>query len=197
MATKTVKAKAKNLGQRIDAVKSTAKYIHDETLQVSEDIVDASLKTGAKWQGIMAKVMQQGVVIFGKQQDLMIDTITDIKGQYEVGAKRFKKLINFDIPKVERKTVKKAAKKVSKTVAAKSAKAKVTVKPTAQKDNLTKVEGIGPKIATLLNQAGITTFTQLAKTEIKNLQAILDAAGPRYKAHDPKTWRIQAKRLMK
>ena len=34
-------------------------------------------------------------------------------------------------------------------------------------DDLTKIEGIGPKIAELLNNAGITTFAQLADAEMK------------------------------
>jgi len=66
-------------------------------------------------------------------------------------------------------------------------------KANAEGDDLTKVEGIGPKIAELLNDAGITTFAQLAETETVKLREILYDAGSRYKSHDPETWAEQAK----
>ncbi len=61
------------------------------------------------------------------------------------------------------------------------------------KDDLTKVEGIGPKIKGLFNDAGIWSFVQLSKTPIERLQKVLDDAGPRYRVHNPKTWAQQAK----
>lgn len=62
-----------------------------------------------------------------------------------------------------------------------------------QKDDLRKVEGIGPKIASLLNDAGIFTFAELAATEASKIKDILVAAGSRYGFHDPTTWPAQAK----
>jgi len=44
-------------------------------------------------------------------------------------------------------------------------------------DDLTKIEGIGPKISSLLAEAGITTYTQLADTQTGRLDEILGAAG--------------------
>jgi predicted flap endonuclease-1-like 5' DNA nuclease len=55
-------------------------------------------------------------------------------------------------------------------------------------DDLKIVEGIGPKIEELLNNAGIKTFAQLADTSVARLNEILEAAGPRYQMHDPGTW---------
>lgn len=60
------------------------------------------------------------------------------------------------------------------------------------KDNLTKVEGIGPKIQEHLNSDGIWSFAQLASSTVARLQKVLDAAGPRYTVHNPKTWAEQA-----
>ena len=60
-------------------------------------------------------------------------------------------------------------------------------------DDLTRIEGIGPKIAGLLRVAGITTFAELGKTPVEKLQAVLDGAGSRYRIHDPGTWSQQAK----
>jgi len=61
------------------------------------------------------------------------------------------------------------------------------------KDDLTKVEGIGPKIKGLLNDDGIWSFKQLSETATTKLKKILDDAGPRYRVHNPKTWAAQAK----
>jgi len=59
-------------------------------------------------------------------------------------------------------------------------------------DDLKKIEGIGPKIAGLLNDGGIHTFAQLANSKIERLKEILHAAGKRYQIHDPGTWPKQA-----
>ncbi len=62
-----------------------------------------------------------------------------------------------------------------------------------QKDDLKKIEGIGPKIEQLLNADGIATFAELSKAKASSVKAILNAAGPRFKMHDPGSWAKQAK----
>ena len=57
-------------------------------------------------------------------------------------------------------------------------------------DNLTQIEGIGPKIAGLLQEANITTFDQLAATEVSRLEEILEAAN--LHMVDPTSWPEQA-----
>ncbi len=63
----------------------------------------------------------------------------------------------------------------------------------ADRDNLKKVEGIGPKIEQLLFDDGIYTWLSLSKVEVSRIQNILDKAGPRYRVHNPESWPIQAK----
>jgi predicted flap endonuclease-1-like 5' DNA nuclease len=63
----------------------------------------------------------------------------------------------------------------------------------SKKDDLKVVEGIGPKIETLFNDAGIYSFEQLANTTAGRLKEILVAAGSRYQMHDPTTWPAQSK----
>jgi large subunit ribosomal protein L21 len=58
-------------------------------------------------------------------------------------------------------------------------------------DDLTLIEGIGPKVAEVLSAAGISTFAQLADTSAERLQEILDAA--ELKMMDATTWPSQAK----
>jgi large subunit ribosomal protein L27 len=76
---------------------------------------------------------------------------------------------------------------------AKAPKAKKEPKAASTKDDLKKIEGVGPKIETLLNEAGILTFADLSKTSAAKVKGILDAAGSRYKMHDPTTWAKQSK----
>ncbi len=59
-------------------------------------------------------------------------------------------------------------------------------------NDLTVVEGIGPKINELFNNAGVTTFAQLAKQTVPQMQKVLDDAGARYKLAKPGTWAQQA-----
>jgi Effector-associated domain 11 len=64
------------------------------------------------------------------------------------------------------------------------------------RDNLTKIEGIGPKIAELLNNENIWTFTELAITSVERLQEILENGGARFMMHNPENWPIEASELM-
>jgi predicted flap endonuclease-1-like 5' DNA nuclease len=59
-------------------------------------------------------------------------------------------------------------------------------------NDLTVVEGIGPKIADLCQGIGITTWAELSLTEVSLLRTMLTDAGQRFKAHDPTTWPRQA-----
>lgn len=59
-------------------------------------------------------------------------------------------------------------------------------------DDLKIVEGIGPKIAELLNNEGIHTWKQLSETDPERIREILVAAGPNFQIHDPGTWPRQA-----
>lgn len=76
------------------------------------------------------------------------------------------------------------------TKASRPAPAKKTTRAAA--DDLTKIEGVGTKIAELLAKAGIQSFADLSKVKVDLLKGILDKAGSRYKMHDPATWPEQA-----
>ncbi len=84
---------------------------------------------------------------------------------------------------VTTKTVTK--KETVKKVAAKK------LKPVA--DDLSKIEGIGKKIASLLKKNQILTYKDLSKSTIKNLKAILEAGGNNFSMYNPGSWPKQAK----
>lgn len=60
-------------------------------------------------------------------------------------------------------------------------------------DDLKIVEGIGPKIETLLNNSGINTWKILSETEPSTIRGILQAAGRRYRLAVPESWPLQAR----
>ena len=59
-------------------------------------------------------------------------------------------------------------------------------------DDLEIIEGIGPKIAQLMRQHGITTFVQLATASPAEIAAILEKGGPNFRIANPGTWPEQA-----
>ncbi len=59
-------------------------------------------------------------------------------------------------------------------------------------DDLEIIEGIGPKIASLLRDAGVKRFAELAAMTPEQIQPILDQAGPAFNLARPSTWPEQA-----
>lgn len=80
-----------------------------------------------------------------------------------------------------------------KPVAKKKVAAKVSKPKKAAKDKLSKIEGIGPKLASVLADAGIKTFADLSETKVSKIREILVAASSRYIMFNPTTWPKQAK----
>lgn len=92
-----------------------------------------------------------------------------------------------EVEEVKKATVKKAAPKKE------AVKKVVAKKEKAVADDLSKIEGIGKKIAALLKKQGLITYKDLSKSTVKNLKAILEAAGNQYSMHNPGSWPKQAK----
>lgn len=95
----------------------------------------------------------------------------------------------------------KEAKPTEETKAAKEAKPEkepkteieATVEEVAvQTEDLTKIEGIGPKAAEALNNKGISSFAALAAKTPEEIKVILDEAEGNFNLLDPATWPQQA-----
>ena len=115
-------------------------------------------------------------------EKLLIDcegklTLSDIELAKNAISKKPESLVSASKPKTKAKVKNKA-------------KAKTKIKP----DDLKKIEGIGPKIASILNDAGIGTFKLLSNSNPEKIREILlEKGGKRYSIHDPETWPEQAK----
>jgi len=62
-----------------------------------------------------------------------------------------------------------------------------------KENDLTVVEGIGPKIQGLFHNHNVTTWKALSECSVDKCQSVLDSGGERYKIHKPGTWPDQAK----
>jgi large subunit ribosomal protein L21 len=90
-----------------------------------------------------------------------------------------------------------AAKKEEAPKAAKLAEVPAEAAPKAAKakkgaDDLTLIEGIGPKAAEALVAAGIDSFAKLAAATVDQANAALDASASKVQHLDPTTWAQQA-----
>ncbi|TKD66598.1 30S ribosomal protein S2 [Flavobacterium sp. ASW18X] len=88
-----------------------------------------------------------------------------------------------------------AERKAEKQTTKEDAPAKEGKKAKATKaagDDLTKVEGVGPKAAEALVAAGIATYADLAKAEPAKIKTILTDASPRLAHLEPASWPKQA-----
>ncbi len=58
-------------------------------------------------------------------------------------------------------------------------------------DDLTRIKGIGPKTAKAFQQAGISSYRDLAESSIQDISGVLEKAN--YRLLDPSTWIEQAR----
>ena len=205
------------LQDTVATLKGKALQLNEELLMTSDEWIEGSVATGEKVQDLMEKVLKSGTTLLGKQQELALHTIETLIGQYKTGNEKFRKLLGLDKYQARKAKAKRAIKKTknkksvrvnAKTttsidanlvevikkdaVATKKASTKKSRKKTTTKVDLTKINGIGPKIAALLYKSGIKTYEQLAETKVETLKEILTKAGKRYASYDPTTWAQQA-----
>ena len=117
------------------------------------------------------------------------DAVEEIKEDAREAVEAIKGTVT-DKPAAKKATAK--AKAVAEDIKKKAPKA--TAKKTTTTD-LKAINGIGPKLESILNDAGIHTYADLIASGTKGLQEILNNAGSRYKSFDPTEWVEQAKAL--
>ncbi|MEZ5106523.1 MAG: helix-hairpin-helix domain-containing protein [Draconibacterium sp.] len=63
-------------------------------------------------------------------------------------------------------------------------------------DDLTKLTGVGPKLAEILAEGGFATYASIAEASVEDIQKVLEVAGSRYASKDPAPWIEEAKGLL-
>lgn len=162
------------------------------SLQPDAAVVQDSTTTGADAAAAAPEVIAEGaqeaglaIHAPGRESDLAAATIAGADAQVP----------GSDAPGA--RSVDEAAVPAGETTADANAIAEAPAEaPTVQQDDLTRLSGIGPKTATLLAAAGITSYAQLAAASEPELRAILLNAGPRFRLIDPSAWPAQAGRLL-
>jgi len=120
----------------------------------------------------------------------------DNEGEETKAPKVKKSVAKVEKAEEEETAAPKAAKREKEAPVAKEETPKKEAPAKAAKvaaDDLTKVEGIGPKISEIFQTSGILTFADLAGKSEDDLKEILAAAGSRYASKNPASWPKQAK----
>ncbi|MDX1685986.1 MAG: helix-hairpin-helix domain-containing protein, partial [Saprospiraceae bacterium] len=81
----------------------------------------------------------------------------------------------------------------SQSITQSSGKGSASIYSALSEKNLQVIEGIGPKMASILKENGIHSWSDLANSTVGQLQQILDSFGTRYRIIDPSTWTEQAR----
>ncbi len=109
------------------------------------------------------------------------------------------KAVTAKAPKEEKAEAPKAkdtpeqAKDDAAVISEKKEKAEAKKAVKAESDDLTKIEGIGPKAAEALSNAGIDSYAKLAKANADKIKEILTESSSRMAHLDPGSWPKQAK----
>ncbi len=82
-----------------------------------------------------------------------------------------------------------------KKAAPKVEEVKAEPKAEAKGDDLTKLTGVGPKLAEVLVEGGFTSYAEVAAASVEAIQKVLETAGSRYASKDPAPWIEEAKGL--
>ncbi|MBP7821903.1 MAG: hypothetical protein KA010_03190 [Saprospiraceae bacterium] len=198
-----VTADLKKAQLEIDDLLARIRRLEEEKGQLHANVMDRDntiVKLNADLKGLISKVDDQHTMILGlksKNENLnsevnTMDEIASLQSLYTATKNRLADVeTSLKSCQDENDSLK---VKISgggaslPGVQAAFAAAAAVVNP----DDLKIVEGIGPKIEQLLNDAGIFTFRQLANTTKEKLRDILDNAGERYRIHDPSTWPKQS-----
>ncbi len=127
----------------------------------------------------------------GHRQNFTQVQIQNINGK---GAPAKKATAKTEAKGTDAETKAKPAKKeTAKPAEKKPVAKKAAPKKSAEKDDLTKIEGVGPKAAEALVAAGLATFADVAKAKVPAIQTILDEADGKFGAMKPDSWPKQAK----
>ncbi len=112
----------------------------------------------------------------------------------ELAMRRDERIMRFLTVKLDRYGIKYNEDKRNGLIGKKpkSASSEVPKEESTVKEDLTLIEGIGPKIAKLLNTAGINSYKQLAAITPDEIKSILSKGGSNYIGHDPATWPDQS-----
>ncbi len=200
----TTLAKAKALRPYVEPLITKAKdntthqrrlvFSHLQDKEAVKELFDVISAKIASRPGGYTRVIKLGKRVGDNAELAMIELVdyNEIygkgKGEVEGTAKRTRRAGGRKKSSTEATSKSEAATEVSDT---KEPVVK-TKSSTKKEDDLTKIEGIGPKAAEALHEGGIKTFSKLSKSTPEEIKEILEKSGGHFNALDPGTWPQQA-----
>ena len=80
----------------MDNLAKAAKNANNYALNTTEEIIDAAMTNGEKWQNVAAKAVKGSLKLASKQQEIIFDTLETVKGQLSQSAVRLRKLFSHN-----------------------------------------------------------------------------------------------------
>ncbi|MBT8185824.1 MAG: 30S ribosomal protein S2 [Eudoraea sp.] len=171
-----------------DASKSIDVIMTQVTNAIAEGLAERKAEKTSSSEGADQKVKEEASPKAAKVQE-----------QPKVVAEEAVKEEKAKVEAVEEEKVEPAAvaeEAVEKKEAAVEEQKKTSAKKATTKsatEDLTKIEGIGPKAAEALTNAGVDSFAKLSKSKPEKIKEILAEASSRMAHLDPTSWPKQAK----
>ncbi len=142
-----------------------------------------------------------GTVVFRKRQKnrsyVSVEPVVDVAvAEAPVKKAEVKTEVKVEAPKKEAAPKAEAPKAEAKTEVKEEAPKAAPKKVEAKADDLTKLTGVGPKLAEILSAGGFTSYASVASASVEDIQKVLEAAGSRYASKDPAPWIEEAKGLV-
>ena len=79
--------------QGLEGLSKATKSLNDYTLKTAEEVLDGVVENTGKWQKVAQKAINGGLEIAGRQQELVLDTLETVNGQFSNSAKGLKNLL--------------------------------------------------------------------------------------------------------
>ncbi|MFT4567334.1 MAG: putative flap endonuclease-1-like 5' DNA nuclease [Saprospiraceae bacterium] len=172
MSTATRKRTSKKTATK---AQSTIVKLNTEALKTTEELIDGTIETGAKFQNLYAKSLKKSEPIITKNINIAFDTVETIVDQYQKSSKRALALFGWDVKEVKKATqkvvstakgvAKPATNKASSLVKKATATAK-TVTPKAKK------QAPATEVVASAKKATSKAATTAKETDTTNLKLI-------------------------
>lgn len=92
MASKKVKTLNK-FDQSVSKIKDATFMVNDYAFETTETILTEVVKRGEQWQDLTAKAINESFKLVATQQEMVFDTLENVKIQLKEGTERVKVLI--------------------------------------------------------------------------------------------------------
>ena len=161
-----------------DASKSIDVVMTQVTNAIAEGLAERKAEKSSAAEGAAEKSKTTEEAVAEKAEEKPAEVVAEKEVETKVEAVKEEVIVEEKVEKVAEQKEKPAAKKTSKSTDA---------------EDLTKIEGIGPKGAEALANAGIDSYAKLAKSKPEKIKEILTEASSRMAHLDPTSWPKQAK----